>query len=331
MNDSSVSFQDTASPVLTRWLWFVPQLPSGPDYLRVKLRRRLQKLGAVLVRSSVYMLPATEECVEDFTWLRFELIADGGDAMILAGSILGGLSDADAESLFGQEREGRYAAIADEARAELERLAPRAGAEAADAAGVYRRLRRKLDEVIAIDFFDAPGRSAAEHAMQRVVHVLAGESKMEGKVTRSEAARVTPGSRWVTRPGVRVDRMASAWLIRGFIDPQATFEFMAPESVAESGVIRFDMFAGEYTHEGERCTFETLAGRFGFEEDAALRAIGEVVHDIDCKDGKYGRAETAGVAALIEGIVARCDSDEERLREGFRVFDDLHAFYARTS
>ena len=129
---------------------------------------------------------------------------------------------------------------------------------------------------------------------------------------------------WVTREHVQVDRIASAWLIRRFIDPNARFKFVPGRSYEpKPGEIRFDMFEGEYTQEGDRCTFEVLLGRAGL-DDRALGAIGEIIHDIDLKDGKYGREETAGVRSLIAGITASSSNDEQRLERGMALLDDLH-------
>jgi hypothetical protein len=133
----------------------------------------------------------------------------------------------------------------------------------------------------------------------------------------------------VTRRGVGVDRIASAWLIRRVIDPAARFAFVAPRGHAPApGEVRFDMYDAEFTHEGDRCTFEVLAERFA-PRDRGLRAIGEIVHDIDCKDGKFARAETAGVAALIAGIVRATDDDAERLARGAALLDELYAALGR--
>src|SRR5260370_1271318 len=137
-----------------------------------------------------------------------------------------------------------------------------------------------------------------------------------GGTAASAAARPAKGRTWVTRSGVHVDRIASAWLIRRFIDPDARFRFVAPEEHQPApGELRFDMFEAEYTHEGDRCTFETLLARFGL-VDPALSAIAELVHDIDCKDGKFARGETAGVERGIAGIVRRHASDAARVEHG---------------
>jgi hypothetical protein len=331
MQDSteSTNLQPDGAGLRHGWLLLIHQLPPKPDYLRVKVRRRLARVGAVPVRPSVYLLPAGEETAEDFAWLRRELVAEGGDAVVVAASFVSGLTDAEARGLFELDRNERYAAVAEEARAELERLASDASSARGGVDGVVVRLRRRLDDVVAMDFFDAAGRAAAEHAVQRVAHLAQEAEMVSGERTAEPVVR--PGSTWVTRRGVRVDRMASSWLIRRFIDAAARFEFVNPESYRhETGQLRFDMYDGEFTHEGERCTFETLLARFHL-DDAALRKVGELVHDVDCKDGKFGRPETAGLAALVQGIEARHAGDAERIAEGERIFDGLHAYFGRAT
>ncbi len=132
---------------------------------------------------------------------------------------------------------------------------------------------------------------------------------------------------WVTREGVYVDRIASAWLIRRFIDPEARFKFVTPKGYRpQPGEVRFDMFEAEYTHEGEACTFEILTKRFGL-TDSALRAIGEIVHDIDYKEPRFGRPETAGVERLLTGI-ARPHAREIRVNRAATAWL-IHRFIDR--
>jgi hypothetical protein len=134
---------------------------------------------------------------------------------------------------------------------------------------------------------------------------------------------------WVTRTGIHVDRMASAWLIRRFIDPEAKFKFVsAREYRHQHGELRFDMFDGEFTHQGELCTFEVLLARFEI-TDAALRPIAEIVHDIDLKDEKYGRADNPGFEHLINGIAMAHPEDAVRLQRASAVLDDLYEYFKR--
>ena len=152
--------------------------------------------------------------------------------------------------------------------------------------------------------------------------MLAGPTARDERTT---ASGHPSAATWVTRQGVFIDRIASAWLIRRFIDPQAEFSFVPARGYKpRPGDLRFDMYQGEYTHVGDRCTFETLLAEFGL-DDKALAAIGEIVHDIDCKDDKFGREETAGVLAVVQGIANATKSDAERVERGAMVFDGLYA------
>jgi hypothetical protein len=281
-----------------RWLLLIHQLPPKPDYFRVKIWRRLQSLGAVAIKNSVYALPYTAQASEDFQWLRKEISAGGGDASVCRAAFIDGLTDAQVESLFRAARDAEYAEIA-------------RAAEKVTSATEPPRLERRLRDIVAIDHFDASGRKTAEAAVAK----LKTHSKPNGKRERPRTRRV-----WVTRPDVHVDRIASAWLIKRFIDPKARFVF--GESTADA--VSFDMFEGDYTHEGDRCTFEVLLQRFGLEQDGALRAIAEMVHDVDLKDGKFGRDETTGFERLIAGIVKRHARDEARIERGADLLNDLY-------
>jgi hypothetical protein len=137
------------------------------------------------------------------------------------------------------------------------------------------------------------------------------------------------GRTWVTRRDVHVDRMASAWLIRRCIDPEARFKFVPTRGYApEPGELRFDMFEAEFTHEGERCTFEVLCERARL-DDPALRTIGDIVHDLDLKDDKFGHAETEGIGGLIAGLCLTTREDDKRLARGATLFEDLYHYFRK--
>lgn len=300
------------------WLLLIHQLPADPAYLRVKVARRLRRLGALQLKSSVYVLPASDETAEDFRWLIREITAGGGEATLARTSFLEGKDD-EVKAMFQRERDAEYDEIATAARG-LEAAEPRAEE--------VQRLRRRLDEAVGRDFFDAPGRAAAEHVVGAAERRLRGGH--ESRPQRSGGLDAPRGAVWVTRRHVKVDRLASAWLIRRFLDPQARFLFVDPASYRHSpGELRFDMYEGEYGHEGERCTFETLLACFGLENDAALRRLGEVVHDLDCKESRFGHPEGAGVAAMVQGIAAAHERDEDRLQVGLLLFEALYrSFHA---
>lgn len=258
MNDSvrPRAQEEQPSP---RWLLFIHQLPPKPDYLRVKVRRRLRGIGAVAVKQTVYLLPNTSEALEDFHWLREEIESEGGTAIIAEAGFIEGLSDEEVQAMLDTEG-----------------------------------------------------------------NTLASSSERHAGVDQ-----VSPGQAWVTREDVHVDRIASAWLIRRFIDAEAKFKFVPARGYKRrSPEIRFDMFEAEYTHVGDECTFQTLVKRFGL-SDRSLDAIGEIVHDIDCKDERFGRSETPGVASVIRGIVEGYEDDDQRINRGSALFDDLYASFRK--
>jgi hypothetical protein len=304
-------------PAAVRWLLLIHQIPPKPDYFRVKVRRRLQRLGAVPLKNSVYVLPASDETLEDFQWLAREIVDDGGEATVCESAFVEGITDVAMRQLFRDASDQEYRAIAHDARA----LSRGEGVPPAELA----RLKQRLTEAQRVDFFDAPARQDAADAISE----LERASQPQPAGVAAAPTPVARGRTWVTRRGVHVDRMASAWLIRRFIDPDARFLFVDPKEHRHrpgAGQVRFDMFDAEYTHEGDRCTFETLLLRFGLRE-RALRAIAEIVHDIDCKDDKFGREETAGVASLVDGIARAHADDVARIERARALFDDLYASF----
>ncbi|RVG03281.1 ChrB protein [Sinorhizobium meliloti] len=308
----------------------IHQLPSKPAYFRVKVWRRLQRIGAVAVKSTVYALPANAETQEDFEWLLKEIVEGGGEAMVCEARLIDGLSDAQAHALFDAARDEDYETIANEARTLSVRLEADASAEErAEIRTQVGRLRKRLADIATIDFFGATGRLSAESLIAELESRLTEEMDMTDEHPRTTplTAADLKGRIWVTRKGVHVDRIACSWLIRRFIDPDAVIHFVPGKGyVPNSGEIRFDMFEGEITHEGDRCSFEVLLTRAGI-TDPALQAIAEIVHDIDLKDAKFGREEATGIASLIAGICAANPQDEQRIAQGGPVFDNLYQYF----
>jgi hypothetical protein len=269
MVDSSVS--SGPGPGKASWLLLLHHLPPRPAYLRVKVRRRLQRIGALPLKNSVYVLPQSAEAREDLEWLRAEIVAAGGEAIVTTATFIAGVRE--------------------------DQLAAR-----------FRKLRK-----------EAP---------------MKATPRPKRGVPRKPAGPPPPrirGAVWVTRRGVFVDRIASAWLVARFIDPRARFKFVAPRGYRPArGEYRFDMFEGEFTHQGDHCTFETLLDRFRL-DDPALHRLAEIVHDIDCKDEKFGREETATIRTVLEGVALAHPKDEARLAAGRVVFDGLYQRFRRPS
>ena len=304
---------------MQRWLILVHRIPPKPLYLRAKIRQRLAAVGAVAVKNAVYLLPQGADALEDLQWIAQEIEAGGGDAHLFEGDFVDGVAGEAAVAQFRETRDADYAAIAADANAAMK--AARSAAAAAELANAHARLARRLEEVRRIDFFDGKGRAAAEEALAAIEARLKKDRKEETRMLKANPE--LRGKTWVTRPGVKIDRMASAWFIRRFVDPKARFRFADEKAQQREGELRFDMVGGEFTHEEDRCTFETLVRRVGL-PDKGVRAIAEIVHDLDLKDAKFNRAEAAGVRVMLEGLMARTDSDEERIDRALPIFDDLH-------
>jgi hypothetical protein len=316
-----------ASVKLGKWLLLIHQLPPKPAYLRVKVWRRLQALGAISVKGSVYVLPAGEDALEDFQWLLREIVEGGGEGVICEANLVDGLSDQEVRALFDAARDADYAELAKELRALAASSKRGAAAESKpEGKGQLARLRRRFAELSEIDFFGATGRLTVDGLLTELERELAdppGEAQAKEDEVKTIPEELT-GKVWVTRAGVHVDRIACAWLIRRFIDAEAQFKFVsAKDYKVRPGELRFDMFQGEFTHEGDKCSFEVLLERLAL-KDKALRAIAEMVHDIDLKDGKFGRSETAGIALLINGVCASQKDDLARIERGAAIFDDTY-------
>jgi hypothetical protein len=302
------------------WLVLIHSIPPRPNYLRVKIGRRLQKLGAVAVKNSVYALPDTGSAREDLQWIANEIATDGGEATLCEARFIAGQTDAAIQALFRAARQRDYLDVAKSARRLAQ--APLSTKRRARTEATLARLTKRLDEIVAIDHFGAPGRAELEALLRAVQNKL----RPPPATPRREALplRGLRGRTWVTRKGIHVDRIASAWLIRRFIDPAAKLKYVEPKGyVPSAGELRFDMFDAEFTHEGALCTFEVLLARLR-NEDPALRHLGELVHDADLRDARFGHPETSGFTALITGIGLQHRDDDARLAAGSAALDALY-------
>ncbi len=319
-----------ASVEAIKWLLLIHQIPPKPNALRVKIWRRLQQVGAVAIKQSVYVMPLLEQSREDLSWTLKEIVEGGGDGSISEARFVEGLSDEQVMALFHKARKSDYEKLIQEASALLGEWSS-GGSDPSDPAtkgpAQLSRLQRRLNDIAAIDFFQTPERATAELQLRELGNLLSGQPSV-GTTSRDGIGDLK-GKTWVTRGNVFVDRIACGWLIRRFVDKAAIFKFVpGPRHSPKPGDVRFDMFDGEYTHEGDRCTFEVMVRRLKI-QDHALGPMAEVVHDIDLKDEKFGRSETEGFGALLTGLVASHPDDDQRMNEGLRLFDNLYAYYQR--
>lgn len=318
-------------PVARRWLLFVHQLPSNPSNLRVRTWRRFQQLGAVPIKQAIHVLPDTPNAREDFEWLKTEVKAMGGDASVFAADNVDAWSDDALVEEFRRSRQDAYAALARDAERALKRAGgtrPRRGTRAPAVGRLLGIFRERLTAIESIDFFGSAGRDRVVSLLDR----LEGRSPDESPSSPAGSTDVESyrDRLWITRPRPGVDRMASAWLIRRFIDPDARFGFAADRHAVPDAGVPFDMFGVEFSHQGDGCTFETLCTVFGIREVAVSR-IAAIVHDLDLKDSRFAAPEAGTVAAMIEGLQLSHADDDALLAQGMTLFDSLYRSFAQAA
>lgn len=311
-----------------RWLLLIHQIPPKPNYFRVKIWRRLQRIGAVALKNSVYILPRSDTAQEDLAWVLREIKEGGADATLCEARMVDGVTDDQIEALFHAARDADYAELAEELRRLLGE--PHKTEEARTLLqGELARVERRLAEILSIDFFETSGRLAVDGLLSKLQARLRPASQEKETSASADPRASYQGRIWVTRKGVHVDRIACAWLIRRFVDDAPSFKFVPGKDYhPKADEVRFDMFDAEFTHEGDLCSFEVFLKRLHI-DDPALFAIAEIIHDIDLKDGKFARAETGGIASLILGIAHLHREDENRIAQGSIVLDALYAHFAK--
>ena len=304
-----------------RWLLLGHQLPARRSNARVKTWRRLQQLGAVPTRNSVYVLPNTEQCREDFEWLRSEIVALGGQATVFAADAISQGGAEDIVATFKRARAQDYRGL----KRDVDRLLSslrrkrRGTAKGQPLGRAVRALRDKFAAIERADFFRADSRDEAAAGLATLEQAAQGPRRAVSSSPAGSTRERFDNRRWVTRPRPGVDRMASAWLIRKFIDRAATFVFA---DVPEGPDVAFDMYTGEFSHRGGLCTFEVLADRFGLSDPAVAR-IAQIVHDLDMKEAKYAPPEAPAVGRMVDGLRALHSDDGTLLEQGINMFEAL--------
>src|SRR5204863_1808416 len=302
----------------TSWLLLLYSLPTNRNTERVAVWRRLKKIGAVQIKTSTYLLPDQPAQYEQFQWLAKQIRDYGGDSTLVRAQEIEGLTKDNVISLFNAARDKEYSQL----RRSLQSFIPRRKKLDTELAAVeLERLIRQFRELRQVDFFD----SARGHDVAMLLRRAEGPRRSrQSEVLDAKQYR---GKTWLTRPRPEIDRVGSAWLISKFIDPKAKFVF-APTAQAVPEAIAFDMLDAEFSHHGNRCTFETLTKRFSV-SDKAIAKIGEMIHDADLDDARFQRVECVGIDRLLKGWAKEGLPDDEILRRGFECFDALYAFLQR--
>jgi len=306
-----MSVSTSQSKAEVPWLLLTFTLPAKRASQRVEVWRNLQRYGSVPLGNSGYMLPNSPINRERFEWLAQAIRKYAGEASVVSIHSIDNLSTPQLVTHFTEARARDYQELIRELQ-KISTVAPHKRAS-----GRMTRLRARFREIVEIDFFSSP--------LQKRVEDLLANANAPSAV-RERGARVRPKNYvsrlWVTRPRPGIDRSASAWLIRKFIDRKARFTF-AQETDVPPNAVPFDMFQGGFGHRGEDCTFETLRKEF-YIRDSRATAIGEMVHDADLGDGKFGRKEAFGVDEVLKGFARKGMRDKELLDRGIEMIEGLY-------
>jgi hypothetical protein len=314
------------------WILFFYTVPSKPVSNRMKVWRKLMKAGAIQLKGAVYILPLNDEHYELLQWLVSEIREMKGEGAYTRIEQIDTMKDSEIIALFNQQRSSDYMIIG-KALDNIERRlsSNKQGGKAQNTkvlSDLFRKLLKEYEDVKKVDFFSSTMGQTLSERLKRVeceINKLS-DTKKESLVTIS--SRVLDdyqGKVWVTRKKPFVDRMASAWLIKKFIDNSASFDFIDEQdidAVGKSSVV-FDMRGGEFTHIGNVCTFEVLIKSFGL-KDKTLKKIAEIVHDLDMKDEKYKPVESKGLEDILIGIRKTARDDGDTLEKGMQVFEMLY-------
>ena len=293
---------------LPPWLLLTFSLPRKGASLRVSVWRKLQRYGSLPLGNSGYLLPNNLSNREKFEWLATTIRGSHGDASVLEVQSIDNYSSSQLAKRFSDARTQDYRRLLKDVRRALPKRLP----------SQFARLRQRFQQIVSIDFFGNRLRKQVEATFAALQEPQAKQSLALGKVSRS-AYR---SRKWVTRPRPGVDRVMSAWLIHRFIDPKARFVF-ASEDQKPTDAVPFDMYEGGFGHRGEDCTFETLAKAFRI-TDKRVVVMGEIVHDADLFDEKFGRREGFGVDEVMKGWAQQNLSDAELLERGMQLAEGMY-------
>ena len=293
------------------WLLLTFTLPSKRASQRVEVWRSLQRYGAVPLGNSGYLLPNSPANQERFEWLAAAVRKYAGEASVVKVQSIDNLSTPQLIGRFAEARAREY----QELIRELQKLS--SAPLHKRSSRQLSRLRTRFREIAEIDFFQSPLQKRVEELFARIE---------ASPVSNGPAAKVNPreyqGRVWVTRTRPGIDRSASAWLIRNFIDKKARFTF-ASETQIPREAVPFDMFHGGFGHRGEDCTFETLQKTFRI-RDKRVGVIGQIIHDADLLDEKFGRKEGSGVDAVLNGWAKQGVPDKKLLERGMELVEGLY-------
>jgi hypothetical protein len=297
--------------------------------------RLIKKTGAVLHRNSVYVLPHSRERLEDFQWVSQQIRDSKGEASVYVSQAQDKDEDRRLRALFEAARRNEYSELFSSTQRLLERVRS-AKREKRMTQSLIRNLSKEetdllelLEDIKRVDFFSSRVPANLNRILKELRKHLSTSEPFTPAFPRRCDRKDFQNKVWTTREHIHIDRLCSAWLILRFIDRRARFVF-APENALPKDAIAFDVLGAQFSHHGENCTFETLATSFQI-QDTAVRIIGEIIHDVDLKDHKFGRPEGPGLDAVIRALSFSAENDHEVLKYGSFLLDALYRYYSSRS
>jgi hypothetical protein len=306
------------------WRLLVISLPSNRATPRMRVWRALKGLGAVVLRDGVYLLPDSQSAHAAFTQQAQEVVRSGGTAQVLRIEAAEAGQDFQFRALF--DRAGDYARIMQLARKLKSGLSPRRRAAASRS---MKQLRREFESIYMTDYFLGPAAVQARELLTEVemAFVAPGEPQVQaGRIPRLHRKDYR-GRTWATRARPWVDRMASAWLIKRFIDPKARIVWLKDPKTCPRRALGFDFDGAAFTHVGARVTFEVLLASFALEDDKGLERLGQLVHYLDV--GGVPVPEAAGLETILNGARRQHTDDDRLLGEAAKTFDYLYNAFSQ--
>ncbi|MGZ5031204.1 MAG: chromate resistance protein ChrB domain-containing protein [Methylobacter sp.] len=311
------------------WLIFIVSLPTHNAAGRMRVWRALKALGCSVLRDGVYLLPYRPEFRQTLKLQTEDVISGGGSAHTLALDSEDPAQQVLFESLF--DRSAVYAKLIEDIRHMTATL--NEPGNSANLRKHLQRLRKEFEAIVLQDFFPGAAQEQAAVALEDLEHAFnehfasdephAVQHRIKRLQSKDFHNRV-----WATRQRLWVDRLASAWLIRRFIDPEAHFLWLATPEDCPADALGFDFDGAMFTHVGAKVTFEVLLASFGLTKDTALNRLGALVHYLDV--GGIPVLEAAGLETLMTGMRQRWTDDDELLAEAEKVFDAFYQAFSGT-
>ncbi|HEY5811991.1 MAG TPA: chromate resistance protein ChrB domain-containing protein [Chthoniobacterales bacterium] len=296
------------------WILLLYALPKGKGPQRVALWRQLRRHGCLALNTSAYILPDRHSCHEHLQWLAKQILDGGGEATVSKVLVIEGLDDQEIQRRFNAQRNAEYVELLKEASALRKRKGP-----PTPLLRKLDRLKHLAKQALEIDYFGASKGRDLDDVLRQLEEELRGDPRKDAPQILDQKQYLKRV--WITRPNPEIDRCASAWLIRKFIDPKATFQFTA-QKPRRGTAVTFDMLDADFTHQGDSCTFETLCLRFAI-NDPIISQIAEMVHDADLEDEKFDRKEAVGIDLMLKGLAQMKKSSDEILAAGISAVEAL--------